>query len=140
VAQINVTINGRQFRMACEDGQEEHLLDLARDFNRRIDAIRKQFGEVGDMRLTIMAALTMGDEFSDAVARVARLEQEVTALQDARLDAANRAQATEAAIANAFVSAAERIEKVAKVLSQPQSQSHPQPQAQAASASDGSGA
>jgi cell division protein ZapA len=140
VAQINVTINGRQFRMACEDGQEEHLLDLARDFNRRIDAIRAQFGEVGDMRLTIMAALTMGDEFSDTAARVARLEQEVTALQDARLDAANRAQATEAAIANAFVSAAERIEKVAKALSQTQSPSQPQPQAPAASVSNGSGA
>jgi cell division protein ZapA len=119
LAQINVTINGRQFRMACEDGQEEHLLTLARDFNLRIDAIRKQFGEVGDMRLTIMAALTMGDELSDTALRVRRLEQEVTALQDARLVAADRAKATEAAIANAFTSAAERIEKVAKVLSAP---------------------
>jgi cell division protein ZapA len=120
MAQINVTINGRQFRMACEDGQEEHLLKLSRDFNQRVDAIRAQFGEVGDMRLTIMAALTMGDELSDAVKRVRRLEQEVTALQDARLVAADRVQATEAAIANAFSSAAERIEKVAKILSQPQ--------------------
>lgn len=120
MAQINVTINGRQFRMACEDGQEEHLLKLSRDFNQRIDNIRAQFGEVGDMRLTIMAALTMGDELSDVLKRVRRLEQEITALQDARLVAADRAKATEAAIANAFTSAAERIEKVAKILSQPQ--------------------
>jgi len=120
VAQLNVTINGRQFRMACEDGQEEHLVRLARDFNDRINTIRAQFGEVGDMRLTIMAALTMGDELSDAFAKIKRLEEEIAGLQDARLAAADRAQATEAAIVKAFGAAAERIEKVAKALNQPQ--------------------
>lgn len=119
MAQINVSINGRQFRMACEDGQEDHLLKLAKDFDQRIEKIRTQFGEVGDMRLTIMAALTLGDELSDMVKRIRRLEQEVTSLQDARLVAADRAQATEAAIANAFTAAADRIEKVAKALTQP---------------------
>lgn len=136
MAQINVTINGRQFRMACEDGQEEHLLKLAHDFNRRIDAIRAQFGEVGDMRLTIMAAITMGDELSDTIARVRHLEQEIAALQNARRAAADRAQQTEAAIANAFSSAAERIEKVARILSQPQPQ--PQPQSQPPAVGNGS--
>jgi cell division protein ZapA len=105
--------------MACEDGQEEHLLKLAKDFDQRVEKIRAQFGEVGDMRLTIMAALTLGDEMSEAIKRLRRLEQEVTALQDARLVAADRTQATEAAIANAFTAAAERIEKVAKALVQP---------------------
>lgn len=119
MAQINVSINGRQFRMACEDGQEDHLLKLSKDFDQRIEKIRAQFGEVGDMRLAIMAALTLSDELSDMVKRVRRLEQEVTSLQDARLVAADRAQATEAAIANAFTAAAERIEKVAKALTQP---------------------
>src|SRR5262245_61674713 len=119
MAQINVSINGRQFRMACEDGQEDHLLKLAKDFDQRIEKIRAQFGEVGDMRLAIMAALTLSDELSDMAKRVRRLEQEVTSLQDARLVAADRGQATEAAIADAFSAAAERIEKVATVLSQP---------------------
>jgi cell division protein ZapA len=119
VAQVTVTINGRQYRMVCEDGQDEHLLRLAKDLNQRIDNIRAQFGEVGDMRLTIMAAITVADEYSEAVKRIRRLEQDVAALQDARLVAADRAQATEAAIVTAFTAAAERIEKVAKSLSQP---------------------
>jgi len=119
VAQINVSINGRQFRMACEDGQEDHLLRLAKDFDERVGKIRTQFGEVGDMRLTIMAALTLGDEMSEAIKRIRRLEQEVSTLQDASLVAADRAKVTEAAIASAFTSAAERIEKVSKVLTQP---------------------
>lgn len=120
MAQVNVTINGRQFRMVCEDGQEDHLLRLAKDFNQRIEQIRTQFGEVGDMRLAIMAAITIADELSESVKRVRRLEQEVTVLQDARLVAADRAQATEAAMVTAFTSAAERIDKIAKSLGQPQ--------------------
>jgi len=71
------------------------------------------------MRLTIMAALTLGDEMSEAIKRIRRLEQEVSTLQDASLVAADRAKVTEAAIASAFTSAAERIEKVSKVLTQP---------------------
>jgi cell division protein ZapA len=119
VAQINVNINGRQFRMVCEDGQEDHLLRLAQDFDQRVAKVRAQFGEVGDMRLTIMAALTLGDEMSEAIKRIRRLEQEITALQDARVIASDRVQATEVAIANAFNAAADRIEKVAKALVQP---------------------
>ena len=40
--QVNVTINGRQFRMACEDGQEEHLTRLARELDARIEITARQ--------------------------------------------------------------------------------------------------
>ena len=60
--QVSVTINGRQFRMACEDGEEAHLLRLAEDIDQRIARLRERFGEIGDTRLTVMAALTLADE------------------------------------------------------------------------------
>ena len=66
VSQVNVTINGRQFRMACEDGQEDHLRQLAKDLDERIVALRGQFGEIGDARLTVMAALMVADELAEA--------------------------------------------------------------------------
>ena len=66
MAQVNVTINGRQFRMACEDGQEGHLIELARDLDMRISGLRGKFGEIGDTRLTVMAALTVADELAEA--------------------------------------------------------------------------
>ena len=65
MSQVTVTINGRQFRMACEDGQEGHLMRLAQDLDQRIDKLRGNFGEIGDTRLTIMAALTVADELAD---------------------------------------------------------------------------
>ena len=117
MAQVNVTINGHQYRMACLDGQEDHLLGLARGFSDRIEGLRAQFGEVGDMRLTIMAAVTVADELSEAAAKIRRLEQQIAAAEQARVVAAERTQTTQAAVAAAFASAAERIENVARNLS-----------------------
>jgi cell division protein ZapA len=114
MSQVTVTINGRQFRMACEDGQESHLQRLAADFDQRIEKLRSNFGEIGDTRLTVMAALTVADE----LAELRRIEPELAALQEARVISANHAKATQAAIAAALNSAAERIETITRRLNE----------------------
>jgi cell division protein ZapA len=116
MSQVNVTINGRQFRMACEDGQEDHVTDLARDLDARIESLRAKFGEIGDTRLTVMAALTVADELAEMGLRVKRLEQELAALQDARVSAADRSKTAQAAVAAALAAAAERVENVTRKL------------------------
>jgi len=116
MAQVSVTINGHQYRMSCLDGQEDHLMQLAQGLNQRIEDLRAKFGEVGDMRLTIMAAVMVADELFEATGKIRRLEHDVTSGEEARLVATERAQVTEAAVAAAFASAAERIETVAKHL------------------------
>ena len=113
---INVTINGRQFRMACEEGQEVRLLKLAEGFESRIQNLRGKFGEIGDARLTVMASLTVCDELLDAVNRIRGLEEELGELRDVRASAADRAKATQTAVANALNSAADRIEKTTQML------------------------
>lgn len=118
MSQVTVTINGRQFRMACEDGQEPHLLRLAQDLDQRIAKLRTSFGEIGDTRLTVMAALTIADELHEAASKVVRIEEELAALQDARVASGERAKATQAAICNALNAAAERIETLSKALNQ----------------------
>ena len=118
MAQVTATIAGRQFRLACEDGQEEHLQLLARELDERIEELRKKFGEIGDTRLTVMAALMVADELSETTRKMRRLEEEATALQDARIVAADRATAASSAVVNAFNSAAERIEGITRKLNQ----------------------
>jgi cell division protein ZapA len=113
---INVTINGRQYRMACEEGQEVQLLRLAESLESRIATLRGKFGEIGDARLIVMAALTVCDELLDAGQRIRGLEQELAALRNVRSVATERARATQAAVANALNSAADRIEKTTQVL------------------------
>jgi len=86
MSQVSVTINGRQFRMACEDGQEGHLMNLARDLDTRIEGLRTKFGEIGDTRLTVMAALTIADSLAETAVRLKRLEDELAALQESRIE------------------------------------------------------
>jgi cell division protein ZapA len=116
--QVSVTINGRQFRMACEDGEEAHLQKLAADLDQRIGRLRARFGEIGDTRLTVMAALTLADELAETKEKLQRLEPEFAALQDASVVSADRAQTTQAAVAAALNAAAERIETITKRLNQ----------------------
>src|SRR4051794_16357087 len=116
MSQVTVTINGRQFRMACEEGQEAHLKRLAADLDERIEKLRKNFGEIGDTRLTVMAALTISDELADLTGKLRGLETELTALQDARVAAAEHATGTQAAISAALNAAAERIEVIVRRL------------------------
>ncbi len=116
MAQVNATIAGRQFRLACEDGQEDHLQALAGDIDQRIADLRTKFGEIGDTRLTVMAALMVADDLSEAARRIRRLEDEIIALQDARVVAADRAKQASAAVVGAFNSAAERIEGITRKL------------------------
>ncbi len=118
MSQVSVTINGRQFRMGCEDGQEEHLTELARELDARIADLRGKFGEIGDSRLTVMAALTIADELTEMSSRIKQLEQELTAALDAQAAAANRNEVVQEAVAAAVGSAAERIEAVTKKLNQ----------------------
>jgi cell division protein ZapA len=113
---INVSINGRQYRMACEEGQEVQLLKLAESFESRIQNLRGKFGEIGDARLTVMASLTVCDELLDAVNRIRSLEEELAGLRDVRAGAIDRAKATQTAVANALNAAADRIEKTTQVL------------------------
>ncbi|MDX3967101.1 cell division protein ZapA [Bradyrhizobium sp. PUT101] len=116
MSHINVTINGRQYRMACEEGQEVRLLKLAESLETRIQSLRGKFGEIGDARLTVMAALTVCDELIDAGNRIRTMEQELVELRDFRNAAVERARLTQTAVVNALNAAAERIEKSTQVL------------------------
>ena len=118
MSQVTVTINGRQFRMACEDGQEGHLMNLARDLDTRIEGLRSKFGEIGDTRLTVMAALTIADSLAETSARNKRLEDELAALRSTRVESVDDSKATRDAIAAALNAAAERIEGITKKLNQ----------------------
>jgi cell division protein ZapA len=116
MAQVIVTINGRQFRMACEDGQEQHLTRLAHDFDQRIVELRAKFGEIGDTRLTVMAALTIADQLFEAVGRIRKLEGELATREDAAVSAADRDPGTDQTVIAALNSAAERIESLTSEL------------------------
>ena len=116
MAQVVVTIAGRTYRMACEDGQERHLEALAFDIDSRLAGLKTSFGEIGEQRLVVMAALTVSDELSEARARIAALEERMAVLENAAQDAQEAQASREKFVAQALDGAAERIEVLARMM------------------------
>ena len=84
MAQVTVSIDGKAYRMACEEGQEQHLIDLASRFDRYVGPLKGQFGEIGDLRITVMAGIMVMDEMTELSRQVAALTAEVEALRNNR--------------------------------------------------------
>ncbi len=114
MASIQVTIAGRSYRMACGDGEEQHLEGLAAALDGKIGEMRTAFGEIGDMRLHVMAALTIADELAEMRRRVEALEGEVTAMRAVAAASGERSEKAERQAAEAVTRAAQRIEQLAK--------------------------
>ena len=116
MAYVTISIGGRAYRMACDDGQEDHLSGLGEEVDARIDQLRVAFGEIGDQRLSIMAAITIADELSEARRRLKAVEQEAATERAARSAATQRLGETEARLARSVSAAAERLERLTREL------------------------
>ena len=116
MAEVSVTINVRVYRMACDPGQEDHLARLGRELDQRISQLRDSFGEIGDTRLAVMAAIMVADELAELKRRLRAADQEIQSLKDARERAAQRNEESERAVAGVLEEAAERIERLAQGL------------------------
>jgi cell division protein ZapA len=113
---VTVTIDGKQYRMACDEGQEEHLMELAGRFDRYVLHLKDSFGEIGDQRLTVMAGIMVMDELAELQRRVRGLETEIATLRKTRDDALLKADKNDAAVTGALASLAERMEDLAGKL------------------------
>ena len=67
MAQVDVTINDRSYRIACDDGQDGHLTELADYVDSRVQELVSAVGQVGDARLLVMASLLIADELSETL-------------------------------------------------------------------------
>jgi len=117
MAQISVTINGKSFRMACDDGEEERLMGLAGRFDGWIGELKGAFGEIGDQRLTVMAGIMATDQLSELERKVARLEEELTEAKKQQVAALDDMSQNEQELSRAIHTAAARIESLADGLS-----------------------
>ncbi len=101
--QVEVSINNRAYRIACDEGQDEHLTRLAEYVDKRVQELVSAVGQVGDARLLVMASLLIADELSETFASL----QDKVGAETAE---------TEAEIAKATEEIAERIERIAAKL------------------------
>jgi len=114
--EVNVDINGRKYRMACEEGQQKHLIGLAQRFNAQVEALKGAVGEIGDNRLTVMAGIAVVDELAEAERKIKALETEVLVLTRAGQEVAAEIETLEEKFAAKLADAARALEGVAGVL------------------------
>lgn len=107
MSQVEISINGRDYRVTCEEGQEERLTKLANYLDSRVTSMSADLGQIGDARLMLLSALTICDELFEVRERADDLEGANEALDDDTIGGASRA--IEAA-ANRVKEIAERLE------------------------------
>ena len=97
--EVDVTINGRSYRVACEAGQEERLSGLAAYIDDRVETLVSSLGQVGDTRLLVMISLMIADELAEAYAALSEAglaapdqEEPRAAIEEARKSVATRIQ------------------------------------------------
>jgi len=107
MAQVDVAINGKSYRIACDDGQEDHLLQLAAFVDQRIQELVASVGQIGDARLLVMASLLISDELSETFSNLNSVDD------NGAVDAAAEA---EQVLAQTTEALAQRIELIAEKL------------------------
>ncbi|WP_137131606.1 cell division protein ZapA [Rhizobium sp. FY34] len=120
MAQVTVTIDGKAYRMACEEGQQGHLEELASRFDRYVGHLKSQFGEIGDLRVTVMAGIMVMDELAEVTRKAASLEGEIETLRSRRDGAVQEHQRSEEAVVDALSQLASRLNGItAKLTARP---------------------
>lgn len=115
MSQLSITINGREYSIVCDDGQEQHLTRLAEYLDSRVAELVDSVGQIGDARLLLMVGLLISDELSDAYAELAALRDESRADSGAAAgNAAGDGLATE--MESMIEAASRRIEAIAERL------------------------
>jgi cell division protein ZapA len=112
MGKVSVTLNGRAFTIGCEDGQESYLRELARHLDTHVTDLSKQVGQIGDLRLLLMASLVVVDELKTAQNRLEALESHLNRLKSEQPpDSAATAEAD--GLVEALNGISERLEALA---------------------------
>lgn len=112
MSQVTVTIDQKSYRMACDPGQEEHLVDLAGRLDKYVTHLKGSFGEIGDLRLTVMAGIMIMDELSELQKRVKGLESELDSVRKTRDEALSKADRVDETLTERLTALADKIESV----------------------------
>jgi len=117
MAKVSLNINGRKYALGCDDGEEERLMRLGQKLDDRVNNMANQFGQIGDLRLLVMAGITMLDELEEMNKSVDNeVDKRIGSLRKETEAAARLATKTENKAADSLLDAAVRIERLAERL------------------------
>lgn len=118
MAKVSLDINGRKYALGCDDGEEDRLIRLGQKLDDRVKTLANQFGQIGDLRLLVMAGITLTDELDEVTGNLEGQAEKMTEQMRRESEAAlSSAQKSEDSATSSLMKAAERIEALAARLS-----------------------
>ena len=77
MANVNVKFNGKDFLLSCEDGQEEHLEELANNLNNKFEELKLDLGNIGENKLLLITAIKVMDEYYETKKKIDKKKAEL---------------------------------------------------------------
>jgi cell division protein ZapA len=116
MGQVTVGVNGRNYTVGCDNGQEDHVAELAAYLDHHIAELKEAMGAVGDTRLMLLAGLMVADELSETVSKLEEAEAQLKGLKGGTDAVAERANGFEQQAVQAIDSVTARIEALTQRL------------------------
>jgi len=82
MANVNITFNGKEFLLSCDDGQEEHLIELAEQLNNRFAGLKSQLGNIGENKLLLITSIKIMDEYFETKKKIEEKKKEFNDLSN----------------------------------------------------------
>ncbi len=117
--QVAVVINDKTYRMACDEGQEQHLIGLAKRFDSSVSHLKESFGEIGDQRLTVMAGIMITDELVEIQKKVREMEVEISTLRQSSNNVTDGIASRDNDLITSLNKATEKISQISAKLTAP---------------------
>ncbi|MBO6796533.1 cell division protein ZapA [Maricaulis sp.] len=116
MSKVTVFLNGREFTIGCEEGQEAYLKSLASYLDEKVQGITEQVGQIGDLRLLLMASLVVVDELKEAERQSETLEAHVDQLRSRSVGENTHNEQQREQLARTITALADRMEMLADKL------------------------
>ena len=82
MANVNIKFNGKEFLLSCEDGQEEHLEELALYLNEKFKNLKNSLGNIGESKLLLITSITILDEYYETKKKIDSQKNEIKNITD----------------------------------------------------------
>ena len=78
MANVNIKFNGKDFLLSCDDGQEEHLEELANHLGSKFDKLKADLGNIGENKLLLITSIKIMDEYFETKKKIDIHRKEIT--------------------------------------------------------------
>ena len=77
MANVSIKVNGKEFLLSCEDGQEEQLEELLIQINQKFNKLKNDLGNLGENKLLLITAVKVMDEYYETKKKVEQKKNEL---------------------------------------------------------------